>query len=205
MTLAEVYEALGKLDGGEALASTIKAEISKINAEAAKQRTAKNASDAKITELEAKVQELTEKGTGDQTAVEKMQKQLDELTKKYDAAEKARGEEHAKRVHADITQQTVAALTKGNAASPAEIAKILIPSIAAEEDGAYKFTNAKGEKVSIEDGTAAWLKDNTWAVKNNQNAGSGGGKGGNGGQDNGGGNGGSVTLASAIAAQLNSN
>ena len=205
MTLAEVYEALGKQDGGEAMASTIKAEISKINAEAAKQRTAKNASDAKITELEAKVQELTEKGTGDQTAVEKMQKQLDELTKKYDAAEKARGEEHAKRVHADIMQQTVAALTKGNAASPAEIAKILIPSIAAEEDGAYKFTNAKGEKVSIEDGTAAWLKDNTWAVKNNQNAGSGGGKGGNGGQDNGGGNGGSVTLASAIAAQLNSN
>ena len=43
MTLAEVYEALGKQDGGEALASTIKAEISKINAEAAKQRTAKNA------------------------------------------------------------------------------------------------------------------------------------------------------------------
>ena len=89
MTLAEVYEALGKQDGGEALASTIKAEISKINAEAAKQRTAKNASDAKITEFEAKVQELTEKGTGDQTVVEKMQKQLDELTKKYDAAEKA--------------------------------------------------------------------------------------------------------------------
>lgn len=204
MTLAEVYEALGKLDGGEALASTIKAEISKINAEAAKQRTAKNASDAKITELEAKVQELTEKGTGDQTAVEKMQKQLDELTKKYDAAEKARGEEHAKRVHADITQQTVAALTKGNAASPAEIAKILIPSIAAEDDGSYKFTNAKGEKVSIEDGTAAWLKDNSWAVKNNQNAGSGGGKGGNGGQGSGA-HGGNVTLASAIAAQLNNN
>ena len=73
MTLAEVYEALGKLDGGEALASTIKAEISKINAEAAKQRTAKNASDAKITELEAKVQELTEKGTGDRAASGKME------------------------------------------------------------------------------------------------------------------------------------
>ena len=29
MTLAEVYEALGKQDGGEALASTIKAEIVK--------------------------------------------------------------------------------------------------------------------------------------------------------------------------------
>ena len=58
--------------------------------------------------------------------------------------------------------------------------------------------------MSIEDGTAAWLKDNSWAVKNNQNAGSGGGKGGNGGQGNGT-NGGNVTLASAIAAQLNNN
>lgn len=178
MTLAEVYEALGKQEGGEAIVSAIKAEISKVNAEAAKQRTAKNASDAKITELEAKVLELTEKGTGDQTTVAKMQKQLDELAKKYDAAEKARGEEHAKRVHADITQQTIAALTKGNAASPAEIAKILIPSIQAEEDGAYKFTNANGEKVTIEEGTAGWLKENSWAVKNTQNAGSGGGKGG---------------------------
>ena len=178
MTLAEVYETLEKQEGGETITSAIKAEISKINAEAARQRTAKNASDAKITELEAKVLELTEKGTGDQTAVAKMQKQLDELAKKYDAAEKARGEEHAKRVHADITQQTIAALTKGNAASPSEIAKILILSIRAEDDGAYRFTNANGEKVSIEDGTAAWLKDNSWAVKNMQNAGSGGGKGG---------------------------
>ena len=58
--------------------------------------------------------------------------------------------------------------------------------------------------MSIEDGTAAWLKDNSWAVKNNQNAGSGGGKGGNGGQGIGA-NGGNVTLASAIAAQLNNN
>lgn len=61
MTLSEVYEALGKQEGGEAIVSAIKAEISKVNAEAAKQRTAKNASDAKITELEAKVLELTEK------------------------------------------------------------------------------------------------------------------------------------------------
>lgn len=198
MELAKLYEELAKLDNGSTYVDTIKAEISKLNAEAAKQRTAKNASDAKVTELEAKVQELTEKGTGDQTAVEKMQKQLDELTKKYDAAEKARSEEHAKRVHADIVQQTVAALTKGNAASPSEIAKILVNSIAAEEDGSYKFTNAKGEKVSIEDGTAAWLKDNSWAVKNTQNQGSGGGKAGN--QGNNGGN--QTGLAAAIAAQL---
>ena len=177
MTLAELYEALGKLDNGSEYAETIKTEISKLNAEAAKSRTAKNASEAKAAELEAKVKELEEKGTGDQTSLEKLQKQLDELNEKYDESEKARGEEHKKRVHADIAQQVVSALTKGNAANPSEIAKILVPAVSTEEDGSYKFTNAKGEKVSIEDGAAAWLKDNSWAVKNQQKPGSGGGKG----------------------------
>ena len=173
MTLAELYEALGKLENGSELISVIKAEISRLNGESAKFRTSKN-------EADAKMEELTAKGTGDQTAAEKMQKQLDELNKKYEAAENARKEEQAKRVQADIMQQTVAALTKGNAANPAEIAKILVGSIKADEDGTYKFTNAKNESVSIEDGAAGWLKDNAWAVKDTQNPGSGGGNGGNG-------------------------
>lgn len=174
MTLAELYEALGKLENGAEMTSAVKTEISRLNGEAAKFRTSKNEADAKIAELTAKVEELTAKGTGDQSAAEKMQKQLDELKEKYEVAENARKEEQAKRVQADIMQQTVAALTKGNAANPAEIAKILVGSIKAEEDGSYKFTNAKNEAVSIEEGAAGWLKSNTWAVKNTQNPGSGG-------------------------------
>lgn len=198
MTLPELYEALGKLENGSEMVSTIKAEISRLNGESAKFRTSKNEADAKITELTAKVEELTAKGTGDQTAAEKMQKQLDELNKKYEAAENARKEEQAKRVQADIMQQTVAALTKGNAANPAEIAKILVGSIKADEDGTYKFTNAKNEQVSIEDGAAGWLKDNTWAVKDTQNPGSGGGNGGNGRQAQP-----QAGLHAAVAAALN--
>lgn len=174
MTLAELYEALSKLEDGAEMVSTVKTEISRLNGESAKFRTSKNEADAKIVELTAKVEELTAKGTGDQSAAEKMQKQLDELKEKYEVAENARKEEQAKRVQADIMQQTVAALTKGNAANPAEIAKILVGSIKAEEDGSYKFTNAKNEEVSIEEGAAGWLKSNTWAVKNTQNPGSGG-------------------------------
>lgn len=174
MTLAELYEALEKLENGSEMVSTIKAEISKLNGESAKYRTSKNEADAKITELMAKVEELTAKGTGDQTAAERMQKQLDELTKKYEASESARKQEQAKRIQADIVQKTVAALTKGNAANPTEIAKILVSSITAEDDGSYTFTDANNEKVSIEEGAAAWLKDNAWAVKNTQNPGSGG-------------------------------
>lgn len=197
MTLAELYEALGKLENGAEMVSTIKTEISRLNGESAKFRTSKNEADAKITELTAKVEELTAKGTGDQTAAEKMQKQLDELTKKYEAAENARKEEQAKRVQADIMQQTVAALTKGNAANPAEIAKILVGSVKADEDGTYKFTNAENESVSIEDGAAGWLKDNAWAVKDTQNPGSGGGNGGSGRQSK------PQGLQAAVAAALN--
>lgn len=164
MTLVELYEALGKLENGAEMISAVKTEISRLNGESAKFRTSKNEADAKIAELTAKVEELTAKGTGDQTAAEKMQKQLDELNKKYEAAENARKEEQAKRVQADIMQQTVAALTKGNAANPAEIAKILVGSIKADEDGTYKFTNAKNEQVSIEDGAAGWLFQSTHLV-----------------------------------------
>ena len=36
MTLAELYEALGKLENGSEMVSTIKAEISRLNGESAK-------------------------------------------------------------------------------------------------------------------------------------------------------------------------
>ena len=41
MNMAELYEALSKVENGETYVSTIKAEISKVNAEAAKFRTGK--------------------------------------------------------------------------------------------------------------------------------------------------------------------
>lgn len=71
----------------------------------------------------------------------------------------------------------MAALTKGNAANPQEIAKILTQSIKVGEDGSYHFTGDDGTESSIEDGAASWLKANAWAVKNTQKAGSGAGNG----------------------------
>lgn len=95
--------------------------------------------------------------------MEKLQKQLDALTEKYEAAETARKEAEARRVQA--MQQTVAAVTKGNAANPTEIAKILVSNISTKEDGSYSYT-ADGKEMSIEDGASGWLKSDTWAVKN---------------------------------------
>ena len=196
-TLAELYAALAGVEKGSEMEALIKAEIARLNAECAKYRTEKNTAEAKVTELETQIKELTDKGAGSQSTVEKLQKQLDDLNAKYEAAETARKDAEARRVQADIMQQTVAALTKGNAASPTEIAKIIVGNISTKEDGSYSYS-ADGKEMSIEDGASGWLKSNTWAVKNTQNPGSGGA-----------GGGGSATktdtLAGAVAAALNVN
>lgn len=176
MTLAELYTALEAVENGPELVKTVKAEIAKVNSEAAGYRTGKNQAEARIEELTAKVDELTAKGTGDQSQVAKLQTQVDALTKKYEAAEQARKDELNKRIHSDIQQQTIAALTKGNAANPQEIAKILTQNIQVDEnDGSYRFTDADGTTHSIEEGTASWLTANPWAVKNVSAGGAGSG------------------------------
>ena len=196
MTLAELYAALASVEKGSEMEAAIKTEISKLNAESAKYRNEKNAAEAKVTELEAQNKELHDNGAGSQSTVEKLQKQLDDLNAKYEAAETARKDAEARRVQADIMQKTVAAHTKGNAASPTENAKIIVGNISAKKDGSYTYKEADGKEMSIEDGASGWLKSNTWAVKNTQNPGSGGA-----------GGGGSATktdtLAGAVAAALN--
>lgn len=180
MELKEVFEALKDIENGSALEKTIKDELAKANSEAAKFRTAKNTAEAKAAELESKaveleskVGELTAKGAGSQTAAEKMQKQLDALTKKYEEAENARKTEQSKRIQSDILSKTVEALAKGNAANPREIAKIITNNVKVAEDGTYSFVGADGTEGSIDDGAAGWLKSNPWAVKNTQTPGSG--------------------------------
>ena len=77
------------------MVSTIKAEISRLNGEPRKvPHIQKNEADAKITGAHRKgVEELEAKGTGDQTAAEEMQKQLDELKGRSTKRLKTLGEE----------------------------------------------------------------------------------------------------------------
>lgn len=90
------------MENGSELVKTGKAEIAKVNSEAAGYRTGKNQAEAKIEELTAKVDELTAKGTGDQSEVAKLKAQLDTFAKKYEAAENARKEEAAKRIQLEL-------------------------------------------------------------------------------------------------------
>jgi hypothetical protein len=89
--------------------------------------------------------------------VETVTKQLGDMTKTAEA-------EKAKRVAALKESGALSALTKGGAASPENIAKILLERIGVKDDDSLVYTD-NGKELSVEDGAAAWLKANPWAVK----------------------------------------
>jgi DNA repair exonuclease SbcCD ATPase subunit len=99
--------------------------------------------------------------------VETVTRQLDEMTKTAEA-------ERGKRLSAAKTGAAVAALTKGSAASPENVAKLILENIGVKEDGETLFYQGKDKELTVEEGAAAWLKENAWAVKVSPNPGGGG-------------------------------
>ena len=143
-------------------------------------------------DLKAKLEGFTSTGATSGADIDKLQKDLKKLQEQYENAEKARQEELNKRVQSEITTQVVDALSKHNAVEPNTLAQLLIPKVTVGEDGAYSYTDDKGNAHSIADGAKAWLDSNAWAVKSTQKAGSGHNRGNNdGGQP--------VTLRQAFA------
>ena len=208
MELKEVYAALEATENGAAMVETIKSELAGVRKEAADARIAKNKAEEALTalktehgalaekhkELETQLGAAREEGAGAQTEMQKLQGQIADLAKKYEAAETARKTAEEKRVQADIMAQTVDALTKANAVAPQEFAKLVVPNIKVTEDGAYCYTKADGTQGSIADCAAEWLDGKAWAIKDVQKRGSGDGRS----QDNGAGG----TVAEQFAAAL---
>ena len=208
MELKEVYAALEAAENGAAMVETIKSELAGVRKEAADARIAKNKAEEALTalktehgalaekhkELETQLGAARQEGAGAQTEMQKLQGQIADLAKKYEAAETARKTAEEKRVQADIMAQTVDALTKSNAVDPQEFAKLIAPSIKVAEDGTYSYTKADGTQGSIADGATEWLAGKAWAVKDTQLRGSGDGRS----QDNGTGG----TMAEQFAAAL---
>lgn len=181
MTLSEVLAKLEAMEDGAAMVETVKAETARLNAEAKKYREAKETAEASVktltdekTELQSKLDATQNQSTGNNVEVETLKKQVATLQQQYDAAEKQRKEAEQQRISADITSQTVSALTKQNAVSPDEFAKLLTGSIKVADDGTYQYTRTDGTVGNITDCVTDWLKDKPWAVKNTQNPGSGG-------------------------------
>lgn len=208
MELKEVYAALEAAENGAAMVETIKSELAGIRKEAADARIGRNKAEEALTalktehgalaekhkELETQLGAARQEGAGAQTEMQKLQGQIADLAKKYEAAETARKTAEEKRVQADIMAQTVDALTKANAVDPQEFAKLIAPSIKVAEDGTYSYAKADGTQGSIADGATEWLAGKAWAVKDTQLRGSGDGRS----QDNGAGG----TMAEQFAAAL---
>ena len=112
-------------------------------------------------------------------------KEISSLTERLAGIEKeltdtraAKEAETVKRVAALKSNGLMQALAKGNAANPEAISRILIDAVTVGENDELAMQQGENS-VTIEDGVAAWLADNAWAVKLNASGGS--GSGGNGG------------------------
>jgi hypothetical protein len=201
MDLKEVFEKLEKVESGADLITAIKTEVAKLNSEAAKHRSESKVSTEKLTTTSKKLstvlsvlgledgEDLEEKtgslkatldgiaakgGKPDEILMKfgKMEKDMKTLQKQLEDANNSNAAERAKRLTTVKQSIAIDALTKGNAANPKEMAKLIMDNIIGETDDALTYKTGDKE-LSIEDGAAEWLKNNPWAVKVNPNAGSG--------------------------------
>ena len=202
MDMKDVYAALEKLDNGADLITTIKGEINTLNNEAKKNRIAgehtaeklknvlagldlEDADDVadKAKNLKAALDTFAQGGkkpTEVAKQITDLTAQVNKVTKQLDAMTKTAQEEKTKRLDGMKMAKAVELLSKGHAASPENMAKLLEGNIIVKDDESLAYNGKDGE-ISLEDGVANWLKENSWAVKANGGGGSGSPNGGNGG------------------------
>ena len=203
MDMKDVYAALEKLDNGADLITAIKGEINTLNNEAKKNRIAgehtaeklknvlagldlEDADDVadKAKNLKAALDTFAQGGrkpTEVAKQITDLTAQVNKVTKQLDAMTKTAQAEKAKRLDGMKMAKAVELLSKGHAASPENMAKLLEGSIIVKDDESLAYNGKDGE-ISLEDGVADWLKENSWAVKANGGGGSGSPNGGNGGE-----------------------
>ena len=204
MELKDVFAALEKAENGVEMIAAIKAETNRLSNEAKAHRMNGEKASGKVKNI-LEALGLTDgddvieqaKGMKDSldtfaqggkkpTEVAKqiadLTKQVTTLTNNYNEMTKTARAEKTKRLDAMKMSRAVDALTKGNAASPQSMAKLIFDNLTVGEDESIGYRD--GDKdMSVEDGVNAWLSANTWAVKANPQDGSGSSAGGSGGAD----------------------
>lgn len=195
MEMKQVYETLETMDNGAELIATIKSEISGLNNEAKKHRTAGELNATKLKNLleslgmadgddvldKAKAMKDTldtfAQGGKKPDEVAKqiidLTTQVSKVTEQLGAMTKTAQAEKAKRLNSMKMAKAIELLTNGNAASPKNMAQLLENNIIVRDDESLAYTGADGKELSLEDGVSSWLKENSWAVKANGNGGSG--------------------------------
>lgn len=201
MDFREALEKIEKMEGGADIITAIKAETGRLGNEAKNHRLAGEKTGSKLSALLTalgladsddvadKAKEL--KATLDSFAAggktpDEMQKQMATLTKQLDSFKtqlsdmtKKAEDEKGKRLAALKHSLAVDALTKGNAASPEAMAKLLDEYLVIGDDEKVSYKDGDKE-MSVADGVKGWLEANAWAVKAGAKGGSGAPAGGGG-------------------------
>ena len=204
MDLQEVLATLKKGENGDVMAAVIESEMSRLAGEAVRYRRSNRDASEKVKNLlealglddgddvveQAKGLKSTldsfaqggKKPTEVAKQIADLTKQVTTLTNNYNEMTKTAEAEKTKRLDAMKMSRAVDALTKGNAASPQSMAKLIIDNLTVGDDEAIGYRD--GDKdMTVEEGVNAWLSANTWAVKANPQAGGGSPAGGTGADD----------------------
>lgn len=194
MEIKEVFTKLETLEGGADMIAAIKAETMRLANEAKTHRIGGDKATAKtqalldafgltdgddvINQAKSMKESLDAFAQGGKKPTEvakqiaDLTKQVTTLTNNYNEMTKTAQAEKAKRLDAMKLSVAVDALTKGNAASPKDMARLIMDNIAVSDDESLTYTD--GDKsVSVTDGVNAWLSANSWAVKANPQPGGG--------------------------------
>lgn len=204
MDLKEVFEKLEKLENGAEMITAIKAETNRLNNEAKSHRQNGDKAAAKVKELLESLgledgDDVVDKVKGLKSTLDSfaqsgkkpeevaramadLNKKVEQFTKQLADMTKEKEAEKIKRIDAMKTSALVDALTKGNAAAPKDMAKLIADRLVVGDDESLMYKNGDTD-VSVEDGVKAWLTENTWAVKANVQGGSGALGGGAGGSE----------------------
>lgn len=167
MEMKQVYEALEKVENGADLIAAIKGEINALNNEAKKHRTAGEQSATKLKSILEAVglddgDDVVDKAKGLKTTLDQfaqggkkpdeVAKQITDLTAQVGKVTKQLAEmtetakaEKTKRLDGMKMAKAVELLTKGNAASPQNMAKLLEGSIVVKDDESLAYTGSDGK------------------------------------------------------------
>lgn len=188
MNYKEALEAIEKLEGGADILSAIKTETARLNAEAKKNRESGDKQTKKLTEilaalgvddneeavegvkgLKTTLDEYKQSGkspTDVQKELARLSTDLGKLTKQLTEANAKAEAEKTKRISALKHSKIVDALSKGNALSPENFAKLIDENVVVDDNDNISYKSGDNT-LTLDEGVKSWLTENPWAVKVN--------------------------------------
>jgi len=188
MNYKEALEAIEKIEGGADILTAIKTETARLNAEAKKNRESGDKQTKKVTEILAALglddgEDAVEGVKGLKTTLDeykqsgkspsdvakelaRLSADLGKLNKQLNEANAKAEAEKTKRISALKHSKIVDALSKGNALSPENFAKLLDENVIVDDNDNISYKSGDNT-VTLDEGVKSWLAENTWAVKVN--------------------------------------